>query len=215
MSCPLGPGVAYSSHRLPQEVGGAAGGVGAALAQSGHQHVPGAGGHGQQRVIAPLAGIAVVARTLLGQTVGFTDGGIEVDGEWRVAGSGPSRPSPGQQLAAHPVQLAGVAPAEAAQEGPQGGWRLERAAQGAGHPPGAQRIGVVDAVATRQGRRNQGHHLVPGVGSAWGPAQVQVPVNQLGQPQVQGQRGWKDQPGIGHQAVVVEGDVDAVGVFAW
>ena len=64
-----GPGVAHPPHRLAQEVGGAPCGVGAALAQPGHQHVPGAGGDGQQRVIAPLAGIAVVARALLGQTV--------------------------------------------------------------------------------------------------------------------------------------------------
>ena len=64
-----GPGVAHPSHRLPQEVGGAAGGAGPALAQAGHQHVAGAGGDGQQRVIAPLAGIAVVAGALLGQSV--------------------------------------------------------------------------------------------------------------------------------------------------
>ena len=57
---PLGPGVAQP-HRLPQEVGGAAGGVGPALAQPDHQHVAGAGGHGQQRVIATGAGVAVVA----------------------------------------------------------------------------------------------------------------------------------------------------------
>ena len=43
----------------------------------------------------------------------------------------------------------------------------------------------------------------------------QVPVNQLGQTQVQGQGGRKDQPGIGHQAAVVEGDLDPVGVVAW
>ena len=49
----LGPGVAHPSHRLPQEVGGTSSGVGPALAQPGHQHVPGAGGHGrEQRVIA-------------------------------------------------------------------------------------------------------------------------------------------------------------------
>ena len=54
----LGPGVAHPSQRLPQEVGGAPGGVGPALAQPGQQHVAGAGGHGQQRVIAPLAGVA-------------------------------------------------------------------------------------------------------------------------------------------------------------
>ena len=47
----------------------------------------------------------------------------------------PGLPSPGQQLAAHPVELTDVAPPEAAQEGAQGGWRLDRAAQGAGRPP--------------------------------------------------------------------------------
>ena len=58
-----GPSVAHPPHRLPQEVGGAAGGVGPALAQPGHQHVAGAGGDGQQRVIAPLAGVAPVSST--------------------------------------------------------------------------------------------------------------------------------------------------------
>ena len=88
-------------------------------------------------------------------------------------------------------------------------------AQGAGGPAGAQHISVVDAVATSQRRCHQRHHLVAGVGSAWSPAQVQAPVNQLGQAQVQGQGGRKDQPGIVDQAVVVEGDADAVGVVAW
>ena len=71
------------------------------------------------------------------------------------------------------------------------------------------------AVAASEGRSHQGHQLVAGVGSAWGSAQVQVPVNQLGQAQLPGQGGGKHQPGIGHQAVVVEGDLDAVGVVAW
>ena len=68
---------------------GAPNSVGPALAQPCHQHVAGAGGHGQQRVIAPLAGIAVVSRTLLGQSVSLADGGIEVDGE-RGASPGPA-----------------------------------------------------------------------------------------------------------------------------
>ena len=40
-------------------------------------------------------------------------------GHDRLAGSGPGRPGSGQQFPADPVQLAYVAPAEAAQEGPQ------------------------------------------------------------------------------------------------
>ena len=114
-----GPAVAHPSHRLTQEVGGALNGVGAALTQPRHQHVAGSGGNGQQRVIAPLAGVAVVAGAFLGQPIGFADGGVQVDGQGPVARSRPSGPGPCQQLPAHPVQLADVAPPEAAQEGPQ------------------------------------------------------------------------------------------------
>ena len=196
-------------------MGGAAGGVGAALAQPGQQHVAGAGGDGQQRVIAPGAGVAVVAGALLGQAVGLADGRIEVDGKWRVAGSGSGLPCPCQQLAAHPVQLADVAPAKAAQEDAQGGWRLDYAAESAGRPASAQRIGVVDAVAASQRGSDQRHYLVAGVGPARRIAQVQALLYQLGKAEVQGQGGWKEQAGVGHQAVVVEGDLDAVGVVAW
>ena len=80
---PAGPAVANPAHRFTQEVGGAASGVGPALAQPGHQHVACAGGDGQQRVIAPLAGIAVVAGALLGQSVGLADGGVQ--GQWSGA----------------------------------------------------------------------------------------------------------------------------------
>ena len=81
-------------------------------------------------------------------------------GACRPVRPGPSRPGPCQQLAAHPVQLADMAPPETAQEGSQGGWRLDRAAQGAGGSAGALHVGVVNAVAARQRRRHQGHHLV-------------------------------------------------------
>ena len=40
-------------------------------------------------------------------------------------------------------------------------------------------------------------------------------VHQLAQSQMMGQSDRKEQPGIGHQAVVVEGDLDAVGVIQW
>ena len=81
------------------------------------------------------AGIAVVpppeARSpgsLADQSIGLADGRVQVDGQGRVAGSGPSGPGPGQQLAAHAVELTDMPPPEAAQERPQGGWRLDHAA---------------------------------------------------------------------------------------
>ena len=168
----LSPGstVAHPPQRLTQEVGGAAGGVGAALAQPGHRH---------------------------------------------VAGSGAGGPGPDQQFRAHPVQLADVAPANAAQEGTQRGWRLDRAAQGAGRTSSAQHVGVVDTVAASQRGGQQRHHLIAGVGSAWRIAQVEAPVNQLGHAEMLGQGGRQEQTGIGHQAVIVEGDADEVGVVAW
>ena len=104
---------------------------------------------------------------------------------------------------------------EAAQEGAQGGRRLDRAAQGAGGLAGAQHVGVVDAVAASQRRRNQAYHLVARVRPAWGAAKVEMVADQFGQAQAPGQGGGKDQPRTGHQAVVVEGDLDAVGVVTW
>ena len=88
-------------------------------------------------------------------------------------------------------------------------------AQHRGGPSRTQRIGVVNAVAAGQRRGHQGHQFVAGVGPAWGPAQVQMPVNQLGQAQVLGQCGRKQQPGVVNQAVIVEGNLDAVEVVAW
>ena len=106
-------------------------------------------------------------------------------------------------------------PAEAAQEGAQSGRRLDHTPQ---DPPGAagtQRVGIVDAVASGQGGGHQGHQLVAGVGPPGGKAQVQVLLNQLRQTETPGQGGRKEKSGIGHQAVVVEGDLDAFGAVAW
>ena len=74
-------------------------------------------------------------------------------------------------------------------EGPQGGWRLDYAAESVSRPASAQHVGVVNAVAPSQRRRHQGHNLVPRVRPTRGIAQVEALLYQLGQTQVQGQRG--------------------------
>ena len=106
-----------------------------------------------------------------------------------------------------------MAPPEAAVEGAQGGWRLDRAAQGAGRPPGAQHMAGVDAVAAGHGGGHQGHQLVSGVGPPRRAAQVKVMVNEFPQAQMPGEGGRQEQTGIGHQAVIVKDDT--VGVVAW
>ena len=127
-------------------------------------------------------------------------------------GSRPGLPGPGQQLAAHPVELTDMAPPEAAQEGAQGGWRLDRAAQGAGRPPRCA------THRRRQCSRRPPAQTQPGSSSCprcTGPprriAQVEALLDEFGQAEMPGQGSRKEQPGIGHQAAVVEGDLDPIG----
>ena len=61
----------------------------------------------------------------------------------------------------------------------------------------------------------KGQHLVPNVRPARRISQVNVFVHQFTQTQAQGEAGGQQQPGIGHQAVIVKGDVDAVGALKW
>ena len=92
----------------------------------------------------------VIARSLLGQSVRLAgpDGGVQVYGQGRVAGSGPGLPCPGQQLAAHAVELTDVAPAtKLRRKVPRVDGALTAATENTGRPTGTQRIGVVDAVA--------------------------------------------------------------------
>ena len=70
--------------------------------------------------------------------------------------NGPSPgPAPADQARASSSRLTRSSwrtwpPPEAAQEGPQGGWRLDYAADGASRPAGAQHVGVVNAVSSGQ-----------------------------------------------------------------
>ena len=104
-----------------------------------------------------------------------------------------------------------MAPPEAPQEGSQRGWRLDYASDGASRPAGAQHVGVVNAVAARQRRGYQGQHLVSRIRPPRRISEVNVVVDEFTQTQVLGEGDREEQPGIGHQAVVVEGDLNAVG----
>ena len=74
-------------------------------------------------------------------------------------------------------------------------------------------MGVVDAIATGQCRRHQGQELVSRICPTWRISLVNMVVHQLDQSQMMGQGDRKDQPGIGHEAMVIEGKVDAVGLL--
>ena len=133
---------------------------------------------------------------LLAQPVGFADGGVQVDGQRIIARSRPNGPGSGQQLSAHSVQLAHMAPPETPQEGAQRGRRLDRAAQHLLGSASAQRVGVVNAVATGQRGCHQRQQLVSRIRPTRRISQVNMMVHQLAQSQVMGQSDRKDQPGI-------------------
>ena len=76
-----------------------------------------------------------------------------------------------------------MAPPEAAQERPQGGWRLDHAADGASRPAGAQHVGV--AASQRGG--HQGQHLVSRVRPPRRISEVTVVVDEFTQTQVLGE----------------------------
>ena len=108
-----------------------------------------------------------------------------------------------------------MAPAEAAQESAQGGWRFDHAPQHRVGPPRTQRIGVVNAVAASQRRGHQRQQLVSRVRPPRRIPEVEVTVNEFTQAQVLGESGRQEQAGIGHQTVVVKDDANTVGVVAW
>ena len=85
----------------------------------------------------------------------------------------------------------------------------------AGRPTGTQRIGGVDAVAPSQRGGHQHHHIVDRIRPPRGPAEIKALLDEFGQAELPGQGGRKDQPGIGHQTRIVEGDLYPVGVVAW
>ena len=77
--------------------------------------------------------------------------------------------------------------------------------------PPARRSVVVDALAARERRGDQGQQLVAGVRPPRRVTEVEVAVGELLQTEMLGERGREEQPRIGHQAVVVEGDLYPVG----
>ena len=66
-----------------------------------------------------------------------------------------------------------------------------------------------------KGRRYQGNHLVARVRPTRRSSEVNVVVDEFTQAQVLGEGDRKEQPSIGHQAVVVKEDLDTVGVLQW
>jgi hypothetical protein len=108
------------------------------------------------------------------------------------------------------VELADVAPAEAAQEGAQRGRGLDDEPENLLRAAGAQGGRVVDAVTARERGEDQGQELVADVRPARRLAEVEVLPHELLQAEMLGQGGRQQEPGIGHELRPVERRVDPV-----
>ena len=86
-----------------------------------------------------------------------------------------------------------MAPGEAPQKRAQGRCRLDREPRNPVRAAGPQRAGVVDAVATLEGRQDEGQEL------------VERPFRS----KMVGQGGRQEEPRIGHQAVVADDRIEA------
>ena len=62
---------------------------------------------------------------------------------------------------------------------------------------------------------HQSHQLVAEVGPTQRISQANTLIRQFTQTQAEGKAGGQQQPGLGDQAVIVKGNVDAVGVLKW
>jgi hypothetical protein len=160
-------------------------------------------------VVAQDLGVAEGGTGLVG-TDHLADGGVDVDDQAALPGAGALGPGSLQHLAHHRFELADMAEGEGPQEGAQ---------RGGGHDPmpehrlggaAAQHIGVVDVGAAGDDGVHQGQHLAPGQGAADPAHQANGGVDQLLDPKPGGQGGHQQQPGVGHQVLVVEGHLDAV-----
>jgi hypothetical protein len=108
------------------------------------------------------------------------------------------------------VELAGRAPGERARERAQRRRRGNPVAEQLAGGSGPQPVGIVDPLAAGQGRVDQRHGLVAGVGGARRAAQIDVLVDQLPEHEPLGQGGGQDEAGVGDRVVVIEADRDRV-----
>ena len=217
-----GTGVAHSRHRLP------AGSwlrpravLARPLAQSCHQHVS---GFLRQR---PAAGDSPAGRCScdgrapsLCQSVGLADRRVYVDRpEGESSGACPGVPGARQQTPGSPgPSCPHMSPTgKLRRKVPQRGMEALTTQPSTEEVPArTQHVGVVYAVAASQSGCHQGSSILSPVLARPGasPRSTWV-VDELAQTQTPGQGDRQDQPGIGYQAGIVEGDLDAVRVVTW
>ena len=135
---------------------------------------------------------------------------------WCVARSGTGLPDPGQQLASSPGPVGGHGPILMLRR------KVPRVEGALAVKPSTRAVPPARSTgaSSMQGPMARAEAtrvitLSPTFARSWRAAEVEVLPDELGQAMEQGAAGGKDQPGIGHQAVVDKEDADTVGFVQW
>ena len=212
-----GAGVPHSVDGLAQEVGGAAGPPEAdwpSLSRPCRQHVAGPSSDGEERMIAPLAGVSVLARARLAQTVGLVRL-RRMESRSMVNGSLPG-PAPGPQARASACRLTRsncrAWPRRKLRRNVpsvDGAFTVQPSTRSV---PPARSTSASSMSATggppASADAHQRQQLVARIRPTGCISQVDMALHQLAQSQVVGQGDGQKQPRAGYQALIIKGNAD-------
>ena len=207
VSAPVRPGPPHPGDELLTESLRAP--LGRSLAQTGVEHLAGAGPSGEEGVVAEHPGVAE-RRTSLLLAVHLDDGRVEVDRHRRFPGPAPSD---------HARRIVSAITASSWRMWPKVNDRkkvpsVEGAItwKGSTRPvaPALKRFGVIDVTTTDEDGGDQREHFTSGHRSADPATQPDHLVHEGLEPEAHHERGRHEQPGVGHQRRLVEGHCNSV-----
>jgi hypothetical protein len=167
------------------------------------EDLAGVGSGREDRVVAEDLGVAVCG-ALLGFAGHLADRGVHVDHHPVVSRARSQLPRPGHDLADHRLELADMPEAERPQEDAQRGGGHHPMTQHPPGVPGAQDVGVVDVAGAGDKGVHQRQHLAARSGAADQTGHTDRSVHQRRDTEPGRQRRDHDQPGVGHQPLIVE-----------
>ena len=142
------------------------------------QHLAGVRARGENSVIAALVRIPK-ADALLGIAMHLADEAVGVDDQATVTGPGARSPRASDALIKHAVKLADMPERERAQERAQRRRRRDHMAEHRAGLSRAQHVAVLDAVRPERHRRDQAHHLAPGIRRASAITEIDRVIDEL------------------------------------
>ena len=173
------------------------------------QHLAGVRARSEDRVIAALVRIPK-ADALLGIAMHLADEAVGVDDQATVTGSGARSPRASDALVKHAVKLADMPERERAQERPQRRRRRDHMAEHRAGLSRAQHVAVLDAVRPERHRREEAHHLTPGIRRARAITEIDRVIDELLDTEAPRQQRRQHHTSVSDRPLIIENDNGSV-----